>query len=246
MHETAIGQIRQITPPMAVSEANSPPSEAISRCIRYSAQSTVPVMTPLFAPPERDPAVKAAIASDTSADAFISSIGATPLRIRYAHTAVNAEKTAIPAITGSSLVRIDFDFIFGFKTEKPPCGKQNGITFYFRKGHFIPYESDGSVVLLLAEQSDGFTLLGRFGVRAGIGRNGPLRDLNANLILAGLEGDGIFRNRDDSSHKAADGDDLITGAKAFAHLVELFLFLVFGNDHENIENQNHDNEKNNR
>ena len=138
MHETAIGQIRQITPPMAVSEANSPPSEAISRCIRYSAQSTVPVMTPLFAPPERDPAVKAAIASDTSADAFISSIGATPLRIRYAHTAVNAEKTAIPAITGSSLVRIDFDFIFGFKTEKPPCGKQNGNTFYFRKGHFIP------------------------------------------------------------------------------------------------------------
>ena len=128
MHETAIGQIRQITPPMAVSEANSPPSEAISRCIRYSAQSMDPVIAPLFASPERAPAVKDAIASDNSADAFMS----LPFGHPFKRTQTRMERSGAKVLTP----REESLLMEGFFEGRPAL---YSFGFHKKKGMTLPW-----------------------------------------------------------------------------------------------------------
>ena len=62
------------------------------------------------------------------------------------------------------------------------------------------------------------------------GGNAPLLDLNADSVLTGLESDGVFSYLNDLTGHAADSGDLVAKAQGVAHILNLFLFLVFRTD----------------
>ena len=74
------------------------------------------------------------------------------------------------------------------------------------------------------------------------GGNAPLLDLNADSVLTGLESDGVFSYLNDLTGHAADSGDLVAKAQGVAHILNLFLFLVFRTDKEEIENGKHEHE----
>ena len=73
----------------------------------------------------------------------------------------------------------------------------------------------------------------------------PLGNLDANLILAGLEGHAVVRDVDDFAHHTADRDDIVTDFQIGTHFIELFLLLVLRKDQEQIEDDKHQNDHDN-
>ena len=74
------------------------------------------------------------------------------------------------------------------------------------------------------------SFLGSLRLGAGIRGNGPLGNLDANLILAGLEGHAVVRDVDDFAHHTADRDDIVTDFQIGTHFIELFFFLFSGKE----------------
>ena len=87
--------------------------------------------------------------------------------------------------------------------------------------------------------------LGSLRLGAGVRGNGPLGNLDANLILAGLEGHAVVRNVDDFAHHTADRDDIVTDFQIGTHFIELFLLLVLRKDQEQVEDDKHQNDHDN-
>ena len=73
------------------------------------------------------------------------------------------------------------------------------------------------------------------GTLAFVAGDRPLGDLDADAVLAGLEGELIAGNVDDFADHAADGDDLIADFDAVTHLLRFLLALLFGDDHQEVE-----------
>ena len=90
-----------------------------------------------------------------------------------------------------------------------------------------------------------FRLIGSLRLGAGVRGNGPLSDLDANLILAGLEGHAVVRDVDDFAHHTADRDDIVTDFQIGTHFIELFLLLVLRKDQKQIEDDKHQNDHDN-
>ena len=89
------------------------------------------------------------------------------------------------------------------------------------------------------------SFLGSLRLGAGVRGNGPLGNLDANLILAGLEGHAVVRDVDDFAHHTADRDDIVTDFQIGTHFIELFLLLVLRKDQEQIEDDKHQNDHDN-
>ena len=87
--------------------------------------------------------------------------------------------------------------------------------------------------------------LGSLRLGAGVRGNGPLGNLNANLILAGLKGHAVVRDVDDLAHHTADRDDIVADLQTGAHFIELFLLLVLRKNQEQIEDDKHQNDHDN-
>ena len=78
-------------------------------------------------------------------------------------------------------------------------------------------------------------VLGRLlsGLDAHVG-HGPLGELDAHAVLAGIDHDGVVVHRDDLAYHTADGGDDITLLQAVPHFLSLLLPLVFGADHQEV------------
>ena len=72
--------------------------------------------------------------------------------------------------------------------------------------------------------------------------NGPLGNLNADAIFAGLKGDQVAADINNLADHAADRRDLIADAEAIAHLFGFLFLLVFRADHEEIEDSDQKND----
>ena len=96
-----------------------------------------------------------------------------------------------------------------------------------------------------------FLLLGGLSgssVFAGLGAlvgDGPLGELDADAISAGLDHDGVFLYRADGAGDATDGGDFVAKLQAVAHSFNGLLLLVLRTDEQEIENGDHNNDHNN-
>ena len=77
-----------------------------------------------------------------------------------------------------------------------------------------------------------------FGTFAGL--DGPFLDGQAGLGSAGLKGNLVILDRQDTTGKAANGNDLVTGLQACAQLTIGLFFLLLRTDQHEVEQSHHD------
>ena len=72
-----------------------------------------------------------------------------------------------------------------------------------------------------------------------VGGHGPLGDLHADTVLAGLDDQGGLGHLNNTANDTADGGDGVTLLDVVTHLLGLLLALVLGTDQQEIEDSDH-------